>query len=262
MPRVFTLMSGSSGNSCFVGDSRGGILVDAGGSCRAIRQALAVHGVELRQLRGIFITHEHSDHIAALRVLTKNLPLPIYGTPGTIAALQRMAAVSPGAPLIPLYEPAEISGMRVTAFDTPHDSAASCGFRIEMEDESCIGIATDMGHVTPEVEAGLRGCDMALVEANYDLAMLRSGHYPYHLRRRIEGENGHLCNTDCAAFLPRLVEQGTRRICLAHLSKDNNRPDIALATCRGALDSMGMESGVDYLLSAAPRSEAGELMIF
>ena len=144
--------------------------------------------------------------------------------------------------------------MLVTPFDTPHDSVHSLGFRIDTAEGSSIGIATDLGAVTNQVRAGLTGCDIAMLESNYDSSMLACSAYPYYLKRRIQSGRGHLDNLDCAEELAKLIKQGTKRFVLCHLSKENNIPELALQTVYGRMAQEGIAAG-DFELCAARRSE-------
>ena len=145
---------------------------------------------------------------------------------------------------MPVGEDFAVGTCTVRAFHTPHDTDESVGYRIS--GEAVFALATDMGQVTDEIRAGLLGADTALIEANHDLAMLRDGPYPFPLKRRILSSRGHLCNDDCAALARLLAENGTRQIVLGHLSRENNRPELALATVGRALE------GLDTRLCCAP----------
>jgi len=146
----------------------------------------------------------------------------------------------------------ELAGMEVAPFDTPHDVAHSVGFRIETG-ERTIGYATDLGAVTPEIWQGLAGADLALIESNYEPRLLEISSYPYYLRRRIASDHGHLSNPDCADTVRRLAQTGTARFVLAHLSKENNTPELASGAALAALAELGMEEGRDFLLTVANR---------
>ncbi len=263
MARFFTLASGSSGNSAYVGSSEAGILVDAGISCRSILAGLDAQRVPLEQIQAIFITHEHIDHIRGLKVLMKRLQVPLFASEPVLEFLAANDAVPAGTRLEPINgESVPVAGMRVSSFRTSHDSIHSLGFRIETADDRRIGICTDLGFVSDEVRRNLSGCDLVLLESNYEPAMLMNGRYPYYLKKRIAGQKGHLSNEDCAAFLPELVRTGTSRIVLAHLSKENNHPDLAYQTAFSGLCNSRMAMGEDYILSVAKRSEPGECLIF
>lgn len=262
MARFFTIASGSSGNSCYVGGSGAGVLVDAGVSCKAILSGLDEQGVLPEQVKAIFITHEHIDHIRGLRVLLKKLPVPVFASAPVLNFLLEGDYLPPDACLEAMEEaPAHVAGMEITAFRTSHDSVHSLGYRIHTADDRTIGVATDLGYVSEAVKTGIFGCDLVLMESNYEPSMLMNGSYPYYLKKRIAGECGHLSNEACAALLPELVRTGTTRFVLAHLSKENNVPALAYQTSLAGLSGADMNEGGDFLLTVARRSAVGDLMV-
>ncbi len=237
--RILSLYSGSTGNAFLIQGPRTSILIDAGKSARRLCTALAEVGVSPAEIKAIFITHEHSDHVSALPVFLKKYPMPVHVLSESAYRIGNDPSVSP---CLCLHRPSfceELDGMRVTAFPTPHDSHASTGYRIEIETEEGstfrIGYATDIGHVSKEVEAGLSGCEAVILESNHDLEMLRMGPYPYLLKQRIASRHGHLSNADSAAFAARLTAGGTHTIMLAHLSQENNEPQLAYHECLSAV---------------------------
>ena len=173
-------------------------------------------------------------------MLLKHHALPLYA-PHTVAA--RLCGKLPAAVdrmhVVPVGESFPIGGVRVRAFHTPHDTDESVGYRIE--GTGCFALATDMGHVTDEVVDGLRGADTVLIESNHDLTMLADGGYPIYLKRRILSARGHLSNTDCALLAQRLVREGTETVILGHLSRENNRPELALEETARLLEGTGAE---------------------
>ena len=205
-------------------------------------------------LRGILVTHDHTDHISGVRVLAKQLRLPIYATAGTLESLA--GTVEAGTQLIPLEEEQEIAGMGISPFATQHDAPDSCGFRIEAGSRT-IGFATDLGAVTATVWAHLLGCHLAVLESNYEDSVLMNCTYPYYLKQRILGECGHLSNETAAEFAVECVRAGTSDILLAHLSDENNSPQLAEYTVGRALQS----SGLSVRLAAAPRDTISEVHI-
>lgn len=236
--RVISLYSGSTGNSFLIEYNGNCILIDAGKSAKRLCMALSEVGVSPCSIRAILVTHEHSDHIQALPVFLKKHPIPVHLP---IACAERLAreehVVSLLHPHPPIYTE-EICGLRVTSFPTPHDSRGSVGYRFEIPAEEksfCIGYATDIGHVSCEVENGLIGCDAVILESNHDLEMLENGPYPYDLKKRIASRRGHLSNADSAAFAAKLCKTGTKKLMLAHLSQENNTPDIAFDECLSAI---------------------------
>ena len=241
--RVFA--SGSTGNCLLVSDSQTHILIDAGISMRQCQGFLSEAGLSRSELAGVLITHEHSDHISGLETMAKRWELPVCA-PHTVAArlLGRNPALQERLRVIPVGEDFLLGGLRVRAFHTPHDTDESVGYRVA--GGAVFALATDMGQVTDEIRAGLTGADAVLIEANHDLQMLRDGPYPLYLKRRILSERGHLSNNACASLARELAESGTREIILGHLSRENNRPALALETVGAAL------AGLDVHLSCAP----------
>lgn len=261
MVTFYPLSSGSSGNSYYLsaGAGQGGLLIDAGISARRIRQTLSDAGIDPAGLRGILITHDHADHIAGLRVLAKQLRLPVYATPGTLERLT--AQVEPGTRLIPLGEAQEIAGMGVQWFATQHDAPDSCGFRMEAGSRT-IGFATDLGVVTPTVWEHLLGSHLAVLESNYEDSVLMNCAYPYYLKQRIRSEYGHLSNAEAARTVAALAERGTAHFVLAHLSRESNTPALARGNTEAALAAAGMKPDRDYRLWVAPRDCPGAMIRF
>ena len=233
--RVFSLYSGSKGNSFLIVTPNGSVLIDAGKSARQLCQSLCAVGVSPDEIKAILVTHEHSDHISALPVFLKKHPIPVHIPLACVYRLEQDAAALPClCPHPPIYQ-TEICGISVSSFPTPHDSRGSVGYRIEIaqEDGSVlrIGYATDIGYVSREVEDGLCGCDAVILESNHDEEMLLDGPYPYDLKQRILSRRGHLSNPECATFAARLCATGTKSLMLAHLSQENNTPDTAFDAC-------------------------------
>lgn len=261
MARIYPLFSSSKGNSAFIGTEKGGILIDCGVSFRRLTAALDVNNIPLEAVRAVFITHEHSDHVSGLKLLTKNTGMPVYGTKRTLQRLCDTDKISGNSPLVDIVcKSIACAGCEVSCFNTPHDAIHSCGYRITTEDGKACAVCTDLGYVTPEIDAALIGCRLVLIEANYDEDMLRHGAYPLYLKERILSQNGHLSNHDCGEQVSRLIRQGTTHIILGHLSQDNNRPDIADSTVQSHL--LDFTRGRDYLMGVAPVETQGGAVIF
>ena len=251
MARFCPLFSGSSGNCLYVGSSTAGLLIDAGVSARRIERALWEREIDLDSIRAVLVTHEHSDHVKGLRVFCKKFRIPVYATPGTCAVLRADSLLEQTTLCLPITETMQIGEFTVTPFDTSHDCRQSCGYRIVLPDDRCVGVATDLGVMTQTVRDHLWGCDLIHIESNHDVRMLENGRYPYPLKRRILPAVGHLSNEACARELPTLVKNGTTRIVLGHISCENNLPDLAYATAQAELTACGLVENVDYVLQAA-----------
>ena len=262
MSRVCQLFSGSSGNSTYIGTSESGILIDAGVNAKKLTIGLNDIGVLPEMIKAIFVTHEHSDHIAGVRVFASRYNIPVFATKGTLEVMERDGHLNGKFPSFDMeYREIEVDGYKVTNFKTPHDCAESCGYRIELPDGRVVSVCTDLGFVSAEIRNSLRGSDLIVFESNHDVDMLKNGSYPYYLKQRILGKVGHLSNDSSAETLPFFVENGTTRIVLSHLSRENNRPLIAKSTAISILSDYNMKNGQDYLLYVAPQS-GGEMLVF
>lgn len=238
--KVSVFASGSSGNCLLLSCGSTHILIDAGISKRRIDQSLAQTGLSMRDIGGVLITHEHSDHISGLKMLIKHDAVPVYA-PHTVANRLRcfLPEIEPCLHIIPVKQSFPLGELSVTAFHTPHDTDESVGYRVC--GDSVFAIATDMGHVTEEVSSALAGADAVLIESNHEEKLLRYGPYPVYLKRRILSDNGHLSNACCAALARTLAEGGTRQIILGHLSRENNTPELAMRATRESTAGLPVE---------------------
>ena len=257
MLKAATLASGSSGNCAVVSDGRVHILIDAGISARRISQGLKGLGLELRHIAGVLITHEHIDHVAALPVLCRQMDAPLFTAEGTAYELcgrwegleERFRVFEPGQRF-------ELHGLEIGTFATSHDCARPCGFSVT-DGRRKLVLCTDTGVITPGAREAAGEADTLIGEFNYDPDMLRTGPYPLRLQNRIRGERGHLSNETGGELAAWAAERGARRIVLAHLSQENNRPEAALEAAGRALGALGFRK-VDVELLAAPRGQATE----
>ena len=230
------LASGSKGNATYVEMDGVRLLIDAGISATRIKKALAAIGTDAAALDAILLTHEHRDHIAGLATMSKWYHLPIFTRPGTIAGLKGKVAV-PEDELHAVSDAFSFDGLHILPFSTSHDAADPCGFRIC--GSKCCTLATDLGFVTQNVQEAVDGADVAILEANHDLDMLKNGRYPWPLKRRILSNRGHLTNADAAWALVRMQAR-PKHVVLAHLSEENNRPELAQETVSDILHGQGV----------------------
>lgn len=254
MTTVHTLASGSSGNALLLCSGETRLLIDAGISCRRISAALKQLNLSLDDLSAILITHSHADHTGGLKTLLKRTQLPVLGSARTCRELEWQLPEN-GERLreIAMCQPFPLWNCRVTAFPLSHDAPGTCGFRIDTEDGG-VGVITDTGYVTEEAADILPGVNLAVLEANHDVEWVESGPYPYSLKRRILGAEGHLNNEDAARFAVTLAENGAEQIVLAHLSQENNTPAMARRIVETALSAAGKTVEV----TVAPRESLSE----
>ena len=256
--KIYTLYSGSSGNSTFVRIGDTAILIDAGRNAKALRTALSEIGENIENIQAIFITHEHTDHISALDVLAKKNDIPIYITRQSAQKIRPDSPVRERLIERDIIFSEEIGDARITSFPTSHDSLMSVGYKIEFCDEDgthAIGYATDTGYISEHIRKALIGCEAVVLECNHDVDMLMRGPYPYDLKRRVASNKGHLSNEACAEFSLDLVQSGTRAILLAHVSRENNEPTLAFDTVSNAI------SGFDVNLCIAEPFSPTELVV-
>lgn len=264
MARFTPLFSGSSGNAYYIGSSSEGVLIDAGRSAKQLVNMLRTCGTEPGSVKAIFVTHEHSDHVKGLRVLANRYHIPVYASRGTLQALLQMGCLEGDFPVQEItLDGVECAGMYIQSFRTPHDCAESVGYRVFTADGRSAAVSTDLGYMTDTVRGALCGADLVAIESNHDVRMLQNGPYPYPLKKRILSRTGHLSNVACADELCRMVEMGTTRFVLAHLSAENNTPELAYQTSVCSLSLAGMKEKMDYKLCVAPRENCtGQSVLF
>jgi phosphoribosyl 1,2-cyclic phosphodiesterase len=255
MASFTTLFSGSSGNASYFASDSGGILIDIGRSCKQMCLSLALIGVDPSSIGAVFVTHEHTDHIAGLRVFCSRYHTPVYATSGTLDALDSAGVLKGDFDVYAVKGSTDICGMNIRDFRTMHDSRESCGYTVTFENGKKASYCTDLGVVTDEVYSAVRGSDIILAESNHDISMLRDGPYPYVLKQRILSDTGHLSNAACAKFSMSLLEDGTKSFVLGHLSAQNNMPDIAFGTTYRMFTESGAVQDRDFTLRVAPRDE-------
>ncbi len=251
--RVDILASGSRGNAILISGSGSSILIDAGLPVHKTLEGIRAANVRPRNLRALIITHEHIDHSFSASAISRRLNLTVMANRPTLAALNERGndgffGVSP----FETGRAFDAGGFTVTPFPVPHDCAEGVGLVVEQGPKS-LGICTDLGFATSLVKERLKGVDALVVESNHDPGMLMEGTYPWHVKQRIKGRQGHLSNAQCADLLKELATPNLRAVVLAHLSQENNRPELALSSAMGVLKEVGADSRVE--LFAASQDE-------
>lgn len=224
---ICSLNSGSNGNCYYIGNEDDAILIDAGISCRETERRMKRQGLDIQKVRAIFISHEHADHISGLRVLSKKYKLPVYIT----APTQRLGNVQLEEHLVKRFkanQPVVVGALAVTAFPKEHDAGDPHSFIISFGAIN-IGVFTDIGIACDRVIHHFKQCHAAFLESNYDEDMLMKGSYPYHLKRRISGGNGHLSNMQALDLFLAHRPGFMSHLILSHLSSNNNKPDLVEA---------------------------------
>lgn len=247
-----TFASGSSGNAALLSRENTHILIDMGISCKRVCAALKSLGLTPEDLSAVLITHEHSDHIKGLDTYVKKYRTPIFCTPAVSRQLSyRIAGIDPLLHTMRFGGIARFGEISAEILPTCHDCIESAAWHF-ITPEGRVGYLTDTGCIVEETGSRLLGAELLVLESNHDVDMLLAGRYPYPLKRRILGEQGHLSNAAAAAYAAGSVRAGTRTVLLAHLSRDNNTPEMALGTVGAAL------TGLDVTLAAAPRDVMSE----
>lgn len=274
--KYMSLGSGSSGNCCYLGTSRGGIIIDAGIKADAIESTLKANGVDMHKVAAVLLTHDHSDHVRYVYgLLRAHKHLRLYCTNRVLNGLLRRHNISKRIKDYhnPIFKeiPFNLCGMEITAFEVPHDGTDNMGFSIIFDNRRFV-LATDLGDVSERARHYMSQANYLVIEANYDLQMLRMGRYPEYLKARIQTANGHLDNLQTAAFLKEIINPELQYIFLCHLSQDNNTPQKALSAVRHALEEAGKTVGnaeetisdrqADVQLMALPRFESTRWFVF
>jgi len=254
-----TIASGSSGNSSYVGIGGQNFLVDAGVSGKRIENAL--FQMDVRNIDGIFITHEHRDHIVGAGVMARRFKLNLYATPLTwryFVANRTIGEVDASqVKFIEPEKPINMNGVKVTAFDISHDAAQPVGYTFETEDGNKIAFATDLGHETDTVCNHLKDAQIIVLESNHDLEMLKNGPYHYKLKERVASRFGHLSNIDAGQLLSKIAHDKLKHVILAHLSEENNMPMLAYSTVNRILE--GNNISIKNLF-VAERHHSGQVL--
>jgi len=262
--RFLSIGSGSSGNCYYFGDLKHGILIDAGISSRTVRKELKQIGVDFSQIMGIFITHDHHDHIKSVGTLGEKFNIPVYATYKTHEGIDNSYGMTQkllgSKRFLENGQEMEIGGFCISSFPVSHDGTDNAGYFLKYENHRIV-VATDLGYVNEPIYKYIPQSDIVIIEANYDLEMLKNGRYPSYLKQRILSDTGHLGNHDAGKFLAENWHSELQHVYLCHLSNDNNHPELAKKTVEMYLNEKGIQSGTDVKILPLKRS-ASDLVLF
>ena len=256
-----TIASGSSGNCLFAGNRDTQIIIDAGISCKRIATGIKQFGGDPAALKGLLITHEHSDHINGIGVFLRKYKIPVYATEKTLYAILDKTSGEIDTDLFYVIDPDrpfKLGSIEICPFRISHDAADPVSYTLT-DDDTKIGTATDLGVYTDYTVDHLKDSDILYIEANHDIAMLQVGSYPYHLKQRILSDRGHLCNEVSGRLIGRLLNDKTKNVVLGHLSQENNFPQLALKTVELEAGRKADLKNMNISITVAPRTEASDL---
>lgn len=246
--KISILGSGSGGNSTYIESEKGKILVDAGFSCKKIEERLNFIERELNDINGILITHEHIDHIQGAGIISRKYNIPIYITPESFKAGEsKLGKINPENLRFIKDKFIINDSLLIKPFDVMHDAQRTVGYRIESQSGKVVAISTDIGYVNNIVRENFKAADVMIIESNYDYNMLMNCNYPWDLKARVKGRNGHLSNNEAAKFIKEMYNENLKKVYLAHISKDSNNPDIVKDTI--AQELRANKINLDYELA-------------
>ncbi len=257
-----SLSSGSSGNCYYIGNEIHGILIDAGISATSIRKFLRDRNISMQSIMGVLITHNHIDHVKGLELLIRKNNLPAFTTQriwNSILLHQKKISAD-CIREIPLQKKFHLAGFDIEAFPVCHDAPETIGFHICSGDKK-ITIVTDLGHICQTASRYIRDANFLVIESNYDEQMLDNGRYPHFLKARIKSDHGHLANHQTADFLAENFNENLNYIFLAHLSKNNNTPELALSTIINTFRKKGIKLNKRQGISVLNRTTPTEMVI-
>ena len=252
MTTFVSLISGSSGNASLISDGRTRLLIDCGMSGIKLKEALAAIDLQPESINALLLTHDHIDHVKGAGVVSRRYNIPVYATEGTHSAMDAGKIADENIKIIKDGAAFEAGSIGVIPFAIPHDAKEPVGFTFSVGEEK-YSIATDIGKMTRGILDSIAGSKKVLLESNHDVEMLKTGSYPFPLKQRILGDLGHLSNENAAKTALYLVQNGTEHIMLGHLSKENNRPEIAMLETYNLLSASGVDVGKDATLQVADR---------
>jgi phosphoribosyl 1,2-cyclic phosphodiesterase len=252
--KLCSLSSGSSGNCIYVGSESSGVLVDCGVSGKEILENLKNIGVCTSTIKGILVTHEHSDHTKGVGIISRKLNIPIYANSGTWDGMSSCIGdiKSENIKVFDTGADFNLNEIEIRSYKIPHDASDPVGYSFRLGNKK-VCIATDLGYFSDEVKSNIQQSDMILLEANHDVNMVHMSHYPYFLKRRILSNVGHLSNEAAGKAVLELMNTGVKKVLLGHLSKENNFPELAYQTVKNILEENNVVIGKDIELDVAPR---------
>lgn len=255
-----SLYSGSSGNCLYMEYKDTKIIIDAGVSGKKIEKSLESIGVSPRELNALLVTHDHIDHTKSLGVLSRRYNIPIYANEGTwkIVGAYLGKLMDENIRVFDTQREISIGSLNIKPFLVEHDAEEPVGFSISSE-KNKVSIITDTGTITEEIFSNIKNSDLVLIESNHDVEMLKAGRYPYYLKRRVMGNKGHLSNSDAANTILQLVNEGLKKVLLAHLSEENNFPELAYETTASLLKENHIIIDKDVFIEVAPRHTPSSL---
>lgn len=239
--QVSVLASGSTGNATVVRNEEAALLIDAGLSAKKINELLQVRDMSCAELDAILVTHEHSDHIKGLGALARKYSLPVYANAATWKAMNSQVGELDDVQrkVFKSGDRLDFGRIQIESYQISHDAAEPVGYCF-YEGDVKLSIATDLGYVSPKVREKIIDSDVLILESNHDVDMLRVGKYPWNIKRRILGDTGHLSNQAAGEALCELITERTKRVYLAHLSRDHNMMDLAKLTVNSVLEEYGI----------------------
>jgi len=256
---IFSLISGSSGNSTLIVQNNTLILLDCGTSGKKLTQAIEALGFSCSDIDAILLTHEHIDHIKGAGILSRRFDIPVYATEETFSKMDIGPLNDKNINTVVADKEIVIGETPVTPFSISHDAADPVGYTFNLK-EGKFSSLTDTGVITEDIYNHVHDSKFLMLESNHDVDMLQYGNYPYQLKRRILSSIGHLSNNTAASMAAKMMENGTQHIMLSHLSNENNTPEIAYKTTENALSEKGGIIGKDIMLSVANRYDITRLI--
>lgn len=257
---ICTLASGSKGNCTYIKSGNTSLIVDEGLTVKELKVRAATRGIDLSGVGAVLVTHEHADHIKGVEQFSREFGAKVYMPQTCFETMRSRGETITKFEHVDGFETGfEIGDIRVEPFRLPHDARYTVGYRLS-DGKYDVAIATDLGFVSDNTLSKLSGCKAVIVESNHDSLMLQKGRYPYPLKVRIASRNGHLSNADSAAIASQLVASGAERILLAHLSEDNNTPELAFEATKEQLEKHGIREGEDVVLDIAYQYRPSEII--